>query len=163
MKVTIKINNQDIEAEIKDEDVAKIVKPKKKLRPEVGEVYYILYGDASVGGSILGNDPKDLRYWNAGNGFFTKKEADKESDKHRAIQRVKDYIIEHDMEFSPDWSNGSQYKYYPYYDESTKKVSWNCCWQARSFLPFSYLGSTDHIVQLTKDCQDDLVIIFDKK
>jgi hypothetical protein len=130
---------------------------------EVGEVYYILYGDASVGGSILGNDPKDLRYWNAGNGFFTKKEADKESDKHRAIQRVKDYIIEHDMEFSPDWSNGSQYKYYPYYDESTKKVRWESWFRHRYYLPFSYLGSKEHIVQLIDDCQDDLLIIFDKK
>ena len=126
MKITLKINNQDVEAEIKDNE-------------------------------------DDHRYWDSGNVFFAKEETGKELAKRQAIQRIKDYIVEHDMEFDQDWNDKSQCKYYPCYHVLGQRIIWASCTVFKYYLPFSYLGSRDHIEQLIKDCQDDLLIIFDKK
>lgn len=163
MKVTIKINNQDIEAEIKDEDVAKIVKPKKKLRPELGETYYILYSDTEIVTGLWSDSGGDRKNWSSGNGFFTEAEAEKELAKRQAIQRIKDYIVENDMEFEPDWNDVDQAKYIPYYNEYAKKLECRGFCTLQYYTPFSYLGKVNHLEQLNKDCQGDLLIIFDKK
>lgn len=165
MKITLKINNQDIEAEIKDSDVANIVKPKKKLRPEINEWYFYASTDGRIETSRWSNDVIDNGRWSSGNGFFTEKEAKKELDKRQAIQRIKNYIIEHDMEFCPDWNNMEQEKHYPFFKYDLRLI----CWGRADhdyydyYLPFGYLASEEHLKQLTKDCQDDLLIIFDKK
>lgn len=79
MKVTIKINNQDIEAEIKDSDVTKIVeKPKKKIRPEICKPYCQLTAYEDIDRCLWDNNSFDNQVWNSGNGFFTEEEAKKE-------------------------------------------------------------------------------------
>ncbi len=163
MKVTLKINNQDIEAEIKDSDVAKIVKPKKKLRPEVGEYYYALYSDSEITRYYWENDGTNNKTWSSGNGFFTEEEAIKEANKRQAIQRIKDYIIEYGMEFEADWSDESQEKYFPYYNVQKKNLECRGVCTLQYYIPFGCLGKVNHIEQLIKYCQDDLLIIFDKK
>ena len=96
-----------------------------------------------------------------GNCFLTRKEAEKELEKRKAIQRVKKYIWENDLEFEPDWSDLNQLKYDIYYDFTEKRFYPNASDEVRNYSPIGYFVDETDAHQVIYNCKDDLKIIFD--
>ena len=79
-----------------------VVEKKKevKLRPELGDEYWVLSGPFTsddVGNILIsreewGDDRNDNRFWDTNSAFFTKGEAEKELSRRQALVRIKDYI-----------------------------------------------------------------------
>lgn len=137
-------------------------KPKKKLRPEIGEVYFYIE-DLDICEIIWGiSSNADSGLWDSGNAFFTKEEAEKELAKRKAKQKIKDYIIENGLEFEPDWQSEGQIKWAIFYNSSKERLSTDCGLSYR--LPdTAYFDSREHAEQVIKDCKDSLLILFDVK
>lgn len=132
---------------------------KKKIRPNVGEEYAVIYG-YSIGINIWKDDEVDNTIWNAGNGFFTEEEAKKELAKRQAIQRVKDYLIENDLLCTKEEENNRNIsKFSVVYDFYVNifYVS-ECVYQKHNSL-FGLLNKNDG--NFIKDNEADLKIILD--
>lgn len=165
MKIAITINNKEYEVEIKDEDVKKIEQASKKvkLRPDLGDYYWIIVMDnAEIDEYPWDNDDIDNNNWDSGNGFFAKEEAEKELAKRQAIQRVKDYIIENGLEFTPDWGDFEEQKYSIWYDHAIKELNYDLSWFCQHERSF-YFKSKKDALQVIKACSSDLKIIYGVK
>lgn len=136
-------------------------KPKRKIRPEEGEVYWRLWSDSDPNGNIYDSE-SDSKVWDAGNGFFTREEAEKELAKRKARQKIKEYIIENGLEFGPNWGDKKQEKYCIEYNHETKQFYFYHTRSSQSLSPFYFAGAL--ITQTVIDnCKDSLLILFDVK
>ncbi|MDY0143721.1 MAG: hypothetical protein RBR97_17690 [Bacteroidales bacterium] len=157
MKIELKINGKAIELseEIK-EQIKKVCGQEVKVRPELGEEDFWIIATEGIVEKLYYNTNEDVAVWNAGNGFFTKKEAEKELAKRQAIQRIKDYILENGMYWEPDW-NDDNLKYNFYYED---KVEIDYGIQCKRYSPIGYLESEEHAEKVLEDNKEDLEIIF---
>jgi hypothetical protein len=163
MQNSIKLNNQEIE--LTPEQVAQIkeiVGIKKGLwKPENGNGFYYIDSDGDVMGYLLVGDYNIYDEIAIGNYFQTKELAQKQIDKLKAIQRVKEYIAENDLGLEPDWGDDNQYKYDIYYDYYYNKFKtiYNC--HNKYYSPIGYLKSKGAYEQLIQAKEDDLKIIWE--
>lgn len=96
-----------------------------------------------------------------GNIFRTREEAEQERDRRSALQRIRKYIYENDLEFTPDWNTPSK-KYYIYYnyDNNEFYVDW---WTTNDVNSLFYFKSSKHTNQVINNCKDDLKVVFNIK
>jgi hypothetical protein len=136
-----------------------INKSTKKIRPDVGDWYW----STNLWGSVQYRweqncDTCRIR-WNAGYGFFTREEAQKELAIRQAKQRIKDYIILNDMEFEPDWKDIDQPKYYIFFNHGGMELYiYEAMGDQEPFnIVFEYREKAEQCMQ---DCKEDWLIIF---
>lgn len=125
---------------------------KRSLRPENGQGYSLLIG-STITFDSWGSRWSENEQFKLGNVFSTLREAERELAYRQALQRVKEWIYEHDAgkEWSKDpcwlvrWYEGNFDTYCPY---------------AKFFSPFGYLKSEEACEQLIREMDSDLRIIF---
>lgn len=112
---TIKIKNKEYEikenedksltlTEIKKNEIKKV-----KTSPDFNELYYFINDNENV---VVGcfNSNIDAKRWVAGNGFFTQEEAEKELERRKVFQLLKDFKLKNDNG-ELDWENFKQKKW----------------------------------------------------
>jgi len=155
MKLTIK----KAEAEIaRLQKYIEDSKQKGRFVPKFGEEYW------GVDGKVwkTENDNKPFDNWNilTGNCFRTKAEAKAYKQYKEALGRVTNYILDNHP-FTPDWEDREQKKWHVFYNYNWGKqlsVDFEWVFQRASLLP--YLPSHKACEQTIKECEDDLLIIF---
>jgi len=106
-----------IEIKLTTEQIKELGLRTVKLRPDVGDNYYVL-DSQHIYIKIWYGIADDISIWDAGNGFFTIEEAAKEKKYRIAERLIKDYKLEFDdMELGE-----SQYKYNPIYNSKTNNI-----------------------------------------
>lgn len=94
-----------------------------------------------------------------GNAFLTKEEAEKETRRRQAIQRIKKYCWENNIEYKENVSNND----FPFYIIKNKK-KWFEPWFGNvndSYTWFLFFNDVDDCNRIIKDCEQDLKIIFE--
>lgn len=95
--------------------------------------------------------------------FPTEAEAIKARDKQLAIYRIKEYCNEKRGEFTPDWNNKNQKKYFIFYDHNSI-YNYDIDFRFTSqYCNMFYLAKQEHCGEIIKRFKDDLDILFDKK
>ena len=158
--IKITIDGKTIDAQINEEDLA--TKKKKNWEPKSDEEYwrYSCYYNKVVKVNNYDQEETDddILFDNC---FRTKEEAEKNFKHRKALKRIKDYIIENDMEFEPDWENEKQYKFHIDYNYHKSEYDTDWCNVFRYLLVIPYLSCEEHARKVIKDCKDDLDILFD--
>lgn len=84
---------------------------KVKLRPDDNELYFYITLTNIIHSIRWDNTTSfDKNLWNVGNGFFTKEEAEKELERRKIIQLLKEFKLQHDN-VELDWENYTQKKW----------------------------------------------------
>jgi hypothetical protein len=164
MKITI--NNLELDTDKLSSDEKKQLveacSKRIKLRPEIREEYWrISYGAAD--NYEWDNDECDNLSWNIGLGFFTEQEAIDALEEMKAIQSIKDYIKENDMEFEPDFKDINSRKYFISYDGKERIFNYNHNYTFDNGNKLPYLKSQEDCEKVIKDCEKWLKIIFKVK
>lgn len=147
--------------EISDKSYKALAKAvQTKTRPDVGEEYWFISAVGIVDATVWGYLQVDKDIWTAGNGFFTEEEAVKENNKRLAVQRIKDYILENDMYFEPDWNTSNQTKYGICYNYGDRKLDWYVVSELKRSDVLPYLATVEHWERVVTDCEEDLEIVF---
>lgn len=157
-----------MKATIKTEDgkifIGELVEEKKgRWRAEFGKNYYIS-DSGDVGVSTEQRDVADNNRWETGNYYETEEEAERiglaKQEEDKAIQRVKDYILENFGEWTPDWRDSNQLKFSFYFDHYKGRVGYYGNFEHQNYSPFGYLETGKQAEQVIKDCKEDLEILF---
>lgn len=137
-------------------------KVRKRWRVSGNDFYFYVkeFGNVGVGTESFGLD--DTYRWKLGNYYKTSKEAQKALNKQLAIQRVKDYIIENGMYFEPNWDHCDKSKWFISYLIIPKgRFVVDYIKTEKYVNPLGYLELEDHAIQVIKDCEADLKIVFE--
>lgn len=107
---TIKIDNKEYEIKVNEDKTLTLTEIKKvKIRPNNQERYFVIWADGEISDTPY-FDYGDKGIWNTGNGFFTKEEAEKELERRKVIQLLKEFKLKNDPVVL-DWSNFEQEKW----------------------------------------------------
>lgn len=131
---------------------------KKNRMPAKGDGYWYISGTASQ--SYWDNDSIDKDRLEVGNVFLTKEEAEKELEYRKALTTIRNYISDNFEDWTPDWSDRRQYKFYIVYEHETKRFMESNAVICQDFLPFRYLKTKEQCNQLIKDCEAELRIVM---
>jgi hypothetical protein len=162
MKLTL--NNTIIE--LSEEQVKEIQaqlqaeKESKFFVPKFGERYWYL--------SVIGiNNYENLNCFLDKNilvrqeVYRTKEEAEKADEKRLALMRIKRYIVDKGYEFTPDWGDERQDKYFIFYDYSDKYFASPLCRSCKEALLLPYLSSIKACKDIIENCKEDLLKVFE--
>lgn len=131
MKLIIK--NQPIELNISDDDLAKLknvlgdsisVPSKGRFIPAEKERYYLIERNGYIDSYINAHDNIDRQYIDSGNCYRTKEEALQARGKQYALVKYNDLVDKLNGDWVPDWADGDQAKWGPYYDNEDKNIYW---------------------------------------
>lgn len=145
------------------EDYFEEIKEEKKsiFNLKGWDEYYYLFSDWDIGFRhyYWPEAYKDLiENWNA---FLIKEEAVKEWERRRAIQKIKQYCWENNIEYKENVSNND----FPFYIRNNKK-KWFEPWSGNindSYTWFLFFDNIDDCNTVIKDCLGDLKVIFEKE
>ena len=145
------------------EDYFEEIKEEKKsiFNLKGWDEYYYLFSDWDIGFRhyYWPEAYKDLiENWNA---FLIKEEAVKEWERRRAIQKIKQYCWENNIEYKENVSNND----FPFYIRNNKK-KWFEPWSGNindSYDWFIFFESVNDCNTVIKDCLGDLKVIFEKE
>jgi len=152
---SMRVNDQanSLEAQIEQID-------REYWKPEIGEKYYFIY---HYGVSVDENQLDDIDRLRiaTSNCFPTEEQAQAKLDHDLALTRIRKYIYDEGLDFSPDWSDECQRKHYVFYDheEQCFGVSYYNLHQPQATGNI-YLSSTGDATRVIMDCEDDLRIVF---
>ena len=141
--------------EIKEEE-----KPKSIFNLKEWDIYYPIFYDSDVEPVLFENDSYDNGYIKSWNAFLTKKEAEKEAERRKAIQKIKKYCFENNIKYKENVSNNG----FPFYIRNNKK-KWLEHWfeHFNDFITwFLFFDNIDNCNTVIKDCLGDLKVIFEK-
>lgn len=147
-------------AEIRNEVKTETQKEAGFFEPKEGEQYYFVDPFGDIGESTSGYEPVlfDDRVL-VGNCFRTEQDAKDHLEYLKAIRRIKKYIYENGMSFSPNWEDSTEDKFYLKYEFSI--LEWNIdgssCNNRLPIIPF--LRSHKDCVRVASTCSSDLEII----
>lgn len=161
-KITIKIDDKEIEAEIKDRDYKELTEPKKKglWVPEDGDNYfYVSTFIYVVEDKWMRTSRNYIRLYQC-NVFRTKEEAKRKVEKLKALGRIRKYVHENDMYFEPDWGNSNQTKYVICYNYEDRELDWCVASDIKGSNVLPYLATFEHWERVVTDCEEDLKIVF---
>jgi len=154
-----------IEIKLTTEQIKELGLRTVKLRPDVGDMWYFIHIDKGVVPGIWEDNQLNRRSWDAGNGFFTEAEADKEYKRRKAERLIKDYKLEFDdMELGE-----SQYKYNPIYNSKTNNIgviSWRHDYIASIYFSHDkFITDSEKISggKITKDVWLDYLGVSDER
>lgn len=99
------------------------------------------------------------------NAFLTEKDARKELEKRKAIQRVLKWKYENGLDFEPDWENNNENKYllfynYNNYNSCSKKICSNVHFQSKYYCPVGYFKTLEDVEKCIEECKEDLELIY---
>ena len=99
------------------------------------------------------------------NAFLTEKDARKELEKRKAIQRVLKWKYENGLDFEPDWENNNENKYllfynYNNYNSCSKKICSNVHFQSKYYCPVGYFKTKKDVEKCIEECKEDLELIY---
>lgn len=130
---------------------------KRSWRPKKNTTVYILTGDKKISKVLYLDSNLQRNFFDLGYIYLTRVEAESELIYRQALQRVKEWIYDHDAK--------------KYWEEEKDKFS--LCWHAlekkfqiqnwtnwKHFSPFGYLKSNKACEQLIQEMDSDLRIIF---
>lgn len=107
---TIKIDNKEYEIKVNEGKTLTLTEIKKvKTRPYINEKYYCIFTTGIIDDGLF-DSYYGRHTWDAGNGFFTKEEAEKELEKRKVIQLLKEFKLKNDH-VELDWGNSDQKKW----------------------------------------------------
>lgn len=107
---TIKIDNKEYEINVNEDKTLTLTEIKKvKTRPEIDGKYYYIFTTGIIDDGLF-DSYYGRRTWDAGNGFFTKEEAEKELERRKVFKLLKDFKLQHDN-VELDWNNFDQKKW----------------------------------------------------
>lgn len=111
MKAKLILNNKEYEVEVSEEQIKEIEKPKyKRWRAEKGEAYFYIFKNGSIDKHLDANDNEDNFFYDIGNYFKTKEEAEFRKKQLLYLRRYKDYLGD-DLVTEDDWKKPSLGKY----------------------------------------------------
>jgi len=124
MKVKLFLNNIEVEADISEEDLEKVMSSQKKTgyeRVENSSYYYYEEYDGSV-------EPVEDRYckdddssYKNANYYSDKTVAENNARADKLMRKMRRFAVEHRA--SPlNWTNSGQNKYYIYYDHKDEEI-----------------------------------------
>lgn len=96
--------------------------------------------------------------WNT---FKTRKEAEKELLKRKAIAIIKSYISNTFGVFEPDWSDGNQGKVLIEYDYNKSVFDYYINFKYQYYSPIWYLSCKEHTQEIIEKFDAELRLIFD--
>lgn len=107
--------------------IEKANKAKSKVwKPKENETYYYLYSYGNIDEDTWDSANGDKKRYALGNCFKTKEEAEFALERQKVITELKRFTLEHN-EGEIDWSNGSQYKYYLYFNHYENRICISAC------------------------------------
>ena len=120
---TINVNLVNLSEEEREQLMGLIKKAnqthQKRWRGEKSDVYYSITGDGRIVDHRESEYTCDNDFYQIGNYFKTKEEAEFELNKRLVYQKLKDYALEHN-EGEIDWKNSKQEKWVISYDNQFK-------------------------------------------
>ena len=122
------------------------------------DIYYSICDDSDVESIIFENDSYDNKYIQSWNAFLTKEEAEKESERRRAIQRIKKYCWENDIDIDYDEEYNSRLFYIEVDWEFEGQINFD------SFPPLYspiWYFSRENAEKILEKFQEELKIILD--
>lgn len=154
-------NGKEYTVQMEDNNLKELIGEKVRLRPEKKEDYFLVDTDGHISDKVAENMYLMEAHWGIGLAFFTKEEAERTLEIMKAKQRIRDYVKEQGMEFSPDWENDDQEKYFVFYSHNRDEldIDYYYEWKRESTVCFA---SREHARQCIRDCEDDWKIIFEK-
>jgi len=130
---------------------------KRLLRPKKNTIVYVLTGDEGISEILYTDSTLQRNFSDLGYVFLTRSEAESELTYRQALQRVKEWIYEHDA--GKKWE-GERDKFsllWNALEEEFKIQGWT---NWKFFSPFGYLKSEEACKQLIREMDSDLRIIF---
>lgn len=155
MNITLTIDGKEYEMKEKKDE-----KKKGRWRAENGnEFWYVSEKEKTC---FDEDERLDRHNWcyKTGNYFQTQEQVQKYLEYLNAMASVKEYIVENDMEFQPDWNNIKQEKYYVAFDCEEKELYFSYYSRIRTSEQLPNLSCIKHCKQLIKDKEKDLLTIF---
>lgn len=164
---TITIDNKTIEISDESYEAFKKQFVKDSIRePEDGDEYWFIdpYGDAEA--SYWGGTTTDAFCASIGNCFQSEEEAEEALKTGwvaylQALKRLKDYIAENGLEFEPDWSSYED-KWAVFFDHNKAAFGYDC-YGVLQFSNLPYYKTEDDALQVIRDCEPELKILFGVK
>lgn len=150
----VKVNVQELDGRL----VVDRLKEWKRWKPEVGECYFFVDSDGFIETSYFKDHFVDLYRYNTRNCFRTKEEAEAKGDADLLKAKILDRVDELNEGWEADWEDLNQRKYYPYYDEMSKK--WNSGKVRWTYEHPFYLKSSQACQTLIDEFGDDLKVFF---
>lgn len=168
---TITIDDKKIEISDESYEAFKkqfVTKDKAILwKPKVRQPYHYISSAGCVAFSHWVNYYNESYYYDIGNIFKTKGEAQEALDtgwlaKRKAEVKILRFIAENDLEFEPDWDTNDANKYYVYYSYDSRgfQVTESCRHQ-HSILP--YFKSREDAQKVIDAMTPELKILFGVK
>ncbi len=161
MKTTLTANDQTIEVEIPEEQLKKIMPKSKRWRAEEDQSYwYIDSGGSSTSTTEVGVRADDFHY-KTGNYFATEEQAEKYRNYLLAIASINEFIEKEGLEFSPDWEDERQRKYYIYCFRSSTEFIWSETFSSnvQVLLLLPYFKSQEDAQKVINNCKNHLEVI----
>lgn len=143
------------------EDYFEEVKEEKKsiFNLKVWDRYYLISDNAYVEYITFENDGCNDNFIDIWNVFLTEEEAKKEVKRRKAIQKIKKYCWENNIEYKENVSNND----FPFYIMKNKK-KWFEPWSGNindSYDWFLFLESVNDCNKIIRDCEEYLKTIFE--
>lgn len=133
-------------------------------KPKVGQPYHYINDAGCTDHSYWNNYYSENYYYDIGNIFKTKEEAQEALDtgwvaKRKAEVKILRFIAENDLEFEPDWDNEGAYKYYVYYSHDNRgfQVAESC---RRQYSILPYFKSKEDAQKVIDAMTPELKILF---
>lgn len=165
MSHTITIEGKDVEICDKDFEALKasLLKEDKIWRPREGDTYFTIDASSYEGyAEYVWNDENsgsDEVLLACGMVFRTESEIQAFLAYQTALTTIKNYIVEHNLEFSPDWGNRKQLKYQIYFDHVKGEFDIDG-YSYVQVMHQLYFKSEKDAQQVIDNCSDELKIIF---
>lgn len=152
---TIKIDNKEYEINVNEDKTLTLTEIKKvKIRPNNLERYFVIWADGEISDTpYFAYGDKGI--WNTGNGFFTKEEAEKELERRKVIQLLKEFKLKNDPVVL-DWENTLQMKWNLTIDYTNKKTK-TLFWRRAKDLNAVYFSSEDLAKQATEEIGEERI------
>ncbi len=162
LKLNIKNTSIEITDEQADELIAKYGKKESKggyFEPKEGEKFYYISELSNPNWNFWCIDFINLLC--IGNCFPTEALAQKHIDKLKAIQKVKKFIADNNLNTDIDWSDNTQTKFFMYYDYDSKilRSTYNQWIKYQSTIP--YLAKEEDAETLIRECKEELLLILE--
>ena len=127
---------------------------KRSFRPQKNTMVYVLTGNEGVAEILYSDSTLQRNFTDMGHIFLTSVEAERELVYRQALQRVKEWIYEHDA--GKEWKGGTE-NYFVYWNQ-VFIIEYRL--NNKFFSPFGYLKSEEACKQLIREMDSDLRIIF---
>lgn len=135
---------------------------RRPWKPKDGDDVYLLYTNGSISQwSYNSKSAYHAAALSRGMIFPTREEAELYDRKRIAVTAIKDYVAEN-MPFTPDWNDGEQKKWFPYYEHFHEQWCATPVNTTQFNFLLPYVGSIDDGERLLRDCKEHLDVLLEE-